>query len=304
MKKIIIIFLLLGTLSVSAKNELKKSKRIRKIENTYAAAHQKADLRKDKVFMKKLLCVIAKADDEAAYMIDRYYVFIYASGLRESVARALAKMPNRVRQSEIGIRVQNQYYSLRDLNEGDRVPDFTMNTPDGKRVNFYTFLKGKKCVLLDFWASWCKPCCAEMPELKRLYDQYKQQGFEIIGISLEQDKDSWKAKIEELQMDWPQLLDVKEEAARKYVVGAIPHTVLIDPSGVIIAKNLRGKELEEKITKLVYTTKETFKAEMFERSSIGTISEIYDSIEPYEERGAFAQAWSVAEIFRIVLNKR
>lgn len=74
---------------------------------------------------------------------------------------------------------------------------------------------------------------------------------------------------------------------------------------MIIEKNrIKRQELEEKITKLVYTTKETFKAEMFERSSIGTISEIYDSTEPYEERGAFAQAWSVAEIFRIVLNKR
>ena len=76
-------------------------------------------------------------------------------------------------------------------------------------------------------------------------------------------------------------------------------------STMIIEKNrTKRQELEEKITKLVYTTKETFKAEMFERSSIGTISEIYDSTEPYEERGAFAQAWSVAEIFRIVLNKR
>ena len=64
------------------------------------------------------------------------------------------------------------------------------------------------------------------------------------------------------------------------------------------------QELEEKIIRLVDTTKETFKTEMFERSSIGTISEIYDSTEPYEERGAFAQAWSVAEVFRIVLNKR
>ena len=74
---------------------------------------------------------------------------------------------------------------------------------------------------------------------------------------------------------------------------------------MIIEKNrTKRQELEEKITKLVDTTKETFKAEMFERSSIGTISEIYDSTEPYEERGAFAQAWSVAEIFRIVLNKR
>lgn len=74
---------------------------------------------------------------------------------------------------------------------------------------------------------------------------------------------------------------------------------------MIIEKNrTKRQELEEKITKLVYTTKETFKSEMFERSSIGTISEIYDSTEPYKERGAFAQAWSVAEIFRTVLNKR
>ena len=250
MKKIIIIFLLLGTLSVSAKDELKKSKRIRKIENTYAAAHQKADLRKDKVFMKKLLCVIAKADDEAAYMMDRYYVFIYASGLRESVARALAKMPNRVRQSEIGIRVQNQYYSLRDLNEGDRVPDFTMNTPDGKRVNFYTFLKGKKCVLLDFWASWCHWCRKESPFVQKVYDQYKGADFDVISVSFDTEREKWVKAIEEDGTMWTQVSDLRgtdEGVYKWYDLNGIPAIFLIDEEGRILYKKLRGLAIEEKV---------------------------------------------------------
>ena len=134
---------------------------------------------------------------------------------------------------------------------GKTYQDAVVFDTQNQEVHLSDYIGKGKYVLIDFWASWCKPCCAEMPELKRLYDQYKQQGFEIVGISVEQDKDSWKAKIEELRMDWPQLLDVKEEAARKYVVGTIPHTVLIDPSGVIIAKNLRGKELGEKIAQSI-----------------------------------------------------
>jgi len=104
-----------------------------------------------------------------------------------------------------------------------------------------------KYVLVDFWASWCKPCCTEMPELKQLYHQYKGKGLEIVSISIDQDKDAWQKKIKELQMNWPQMIDENREASKTYVVGAIPHTILLDPTGIILAKDLRGKELEEKI---------------------------------------------------------
>ena len=104
-----------------------------------------------------------------------------------------------------------------------------------------------KYVLIDFWASWCKPCCTEMPELKQLYHQYKGKGLEIVSISIDQDKDAWQKKIKELQMNWPQMIDENREASKTYVVGAIPHTILLDPTGIILAKDLRGKELEEKI---------------------------------------------------------
>lgn len=104
-----------------------------------------------------------------------------------------------------------------------------------------------KYVLIDFWASWCKPCCIEMPELKQLYHQYKEKGLEIVSISIDQDKDAWQKKIKELQMNWPQMIDENKEASKTYVVGAIPHTILLDPTGGILAKDLRGKELEEKI---------------------------------------------------------
>ncbi|WP_303181817.1 TlpA disulfide reductase family protein [uncultured Butyricimonas sp.] len=250
MKKFIFIFLLLGTLSVSAKDGLKKSKQTREIENTYAAASRKADLRKDKTFMKKLLRMIAKADDEAAYVIDRYYVFIYASGLKQAVAEALSKMPDRVRQSETGIRVQNQYYSLRDLNEGAQVPDFTMNTPDGKSVNFYTFLKGKKCVILDFWASWCGWCRKESPFVQKVYDRYKGADFDVISVSFDTKRKDWVQAIEEDGTTWTQVSDLRgtdEGLYKWYNLNGIPAIFLIDGEGRILYKKLRGLAIEEKV---------------------------------------------------------
>ena len=250
MKKFIFIFLLLGTLSVSAKDGLKKSKQTREIENTYAEASRKADLRKDKTFMKKLLRMIAKADDEAAYVIDRYYVFIYASGLKQAVAEALSKMPDRVRQSETGIRVQNQYYSLRDLNEGAQVPDFTMNTPDGKSVNFYTFLKGKKCVILDFWASWCGWCRKESPFVQKVYDRYKGADFDVISVSFDTKRKDWVQAIEEDGTTWTQVSDLRgtdEGLYKWYNLNGIPAIFLIDGEGRILYKKLRGLAIEEKV---------------------------------------------------------
>ena len=250
MKKIIFIILLLGTLTVSAKEDLKKSKQAREIENTYAAAQKKADLRKNKAFMKNLSYVIARADDEAADVIDRYCVFICTSGLMQAVAEALTKMPDRVKQSEIGIRVQNQYYSLRNLNVGDQVPDFTMNTPDGKSVNFYTFLKGKKCVILDFWASWCGWCRKESPFVQKVYDQYKGTDFDVISVSFDTKHKDWVKAIEEDGTMWTQVSDLRgtdEGLYKWYNLNGIPAIFLIDGEGRILYKKLRGLAIEEKV---------------------------------------------------------
>ena len=107
-----------------------------------------------------------------------------------------------------------------------------------------------KVVLVDFWASWCGPCRREMPNLVEAYKKYHNKGFEIVGVSLDRDAEVWKNGIEKLDITWPQMSDLKYwdcEGAKLYAVSSIPHTVLIDGEGVILARGLHGEELQKQI---------------------------------------------------------
>ena len=135
---------------------------------------------------------------------------------------------------------------------GSPAPEINMPSPDGKEIALSS-LKGK-IVLIDFWASWCGPCRKEMPNVVKAYAKYKNKGFEIYGVSLDQDKDRWVEAIAKDGITWPQVSDLKHwssEAAKLYNVQSIPYTVLVDKEGNIIAKNLRGEELEKKIAEVL-----------------------------------------------------
>ena len=111
-----------------------------------------------------------------------------------------------------------------------------------------------KVVLIDFWASWCPPCRAEMPNLVKAYKDYKDKGFDIVGISLDSKADAWAKGVKDLNITWTQLSDLKgwqNSGAALYGVNSIPHTVLVDKDGTIIAKNLHGQELEDKIKEVL-----------------------------------------------------
>jgi peroxiredoxin len=136
----------------------------------------------------------------------------------------------------------------RSLAEGKPFPDFDEKDLDGKPLSVGNY-KGK-LVLIDFWATWCGPCVAELPNVLKTYEKYHGKGLEIIGISLDKDKDKLSKFIAEKNMTWQQYFDGQgwqSKLAAKYGVNSIPATYLLDKEGIIIAKNLRGDALDKAV---------------------------------------------------------
>ncbi|MDZ4680435.1 MAG: TlpA disulfide reductase family protein [Saprospiraceae bacterium] len=134
---------------------------------------------------------------------------------------------------------------------GAVAPDFTQPTPDEKTKSLSS-LRGK-IVLVDFWASWCGPCRRDNPEVVKLYETYKDKGFDILGVSLDRDKERWLQAIQQDGLVWNHVSDLKgwqNDVAKRYGVSSIPHTVLVDREGRIIARGLRGPALAEKLKEL------------------------------------------------------
>lgn len=159
---------------------------------------------------------------------------------------------------------KNQYFVYKTLMKerkaeaatgvGAMYTDFSMPDPNGKVISISEYVSKNKYTLVDFWASWCGPCRAEMPNVLKTYDMYHAKGFEVVGVSLDNNKEAWVKAIGQLKMPWPQMSDIKGwgcEGAALYNVKAIPANVLIDQQGKIVAKNLRGEDLPNKMAELL-----------------------------------------------------
>ena len=132
--------------------------------------------------------------------------------------------------------------------------DATLVTLKGDSVKLSDYVGHHKYVLVDFWASWCGPCMREMPNVKAAYAKYKSRGLEIVGISLDRSKEPWQGAVKRVGITWPQMTDYTpngSKVASLYGVQYIPYIIIFDKKGNIVAKNLHGEEMLQKLEELM-----------------------------------------------------
>jgi len=170
----------------------------------------------------------------------------------EQLKEKYALLGEKAKATAHGKAIAAQIAKLESTAIGQIAPNFTVTTPEGESISLYD-IKGK-VKLVDFWASWCGPCRGENPHVVEIYKEYHPKGLEIFGVSLDNNKEAWVKAIADDGLVWKHGSDLKgwqSAPAKLYSVTGIPHTILLDENNKIIAKNLRGDELKQKIAELL-----------------------------------------------------
>lgn len=232
---------------------------VQKMSQTLSQKYQQENANKDSINMEMLHLnevlrknffdfLNANANSEVASFV------VYSSIMNErnlslKMADTLYQiLQGKARTNFYGKELAKTMEKLKSVEVGYIAPDFTLSDSSGKS---YTLRKIKaEYILLDFWASWCGPCKAEIPSMKKAYEKFHDQGFEIVSVSVDQKVDAWKAALVQFQMPWIHLIEKNRTVSDLYHFPTIPKTVLMDKTGKILATDLRGEALDMKLTEL------------------------------------------------------
>jgi peroxiredoxin len=226
---------------------------VNEFKNTVVTGSKEQDLLKQ--FSGKLKTPVGEILKEhpsslaALYVFYRYYSYRLSP---DEIKENLKLLDPKFQNTEYVRGLTELADNLDRVAIGKKAPNFQAQTRDGKSVALSDFI-GRGYVLIDFWASWCSPCRKENPDLVKLYDKYKDQGFEFVSVSLDHKTDAWINAVTKDGLTWTQLIDLNAwagEGVKTYGVRLIPYKFLIDKDGVIVAKNLRGENLDELFAKL------------------------------------------------------
>ena len=174
---------------------------------------------------------------------------------KDSIIDVYESFSNRIKVSDVGKNIADLLSQFDDpIEVGEIAPDFTAPSIDGPDVTLSNELVNNKITLLDFWAAWCRPCRIENPNLVRLHKKYKDAGFDIIGVSLDRTREQWEQAVIDDNLPWTQVSNLNfwnDPVARRYSIRAIPQSYLLNKEGLVMGKNLRGQELEDRILSLL-----------------------------------------------------
>ena len=240
-------------------------KPVQKIYEAWMNAYQAGDSIKSKEYQQRFMAArdsqsVAQAAAQLKFIQQHPGSYISAwelmhiidgNSLQQGIVLYDGLLPA-IQQSRQGREIAERIALLSKVETGNTAPVFKQESLDNKIVSLADY-KGKY-VLLEFWASWCGPCRAEIPNLINKYEQFKNKGFDVLSVSLDDDKVKWKAAVEQHNMPWMQVSDLKgwrNDVARLYGINAVPANFLIDPQGKIIAQNLRGNVLGSKLNEVL-----------------------------------------------------
>ncbi|MFV0590153.1 MAG: redoxin domain-containing protein [Draconibacterium sp.] len=225
--------------SVSARqagDTAKANELMAKVEEIYATASDKMNtLQED--FVK---------NNPTSYVAPLILSSIQYQKSAEQLDSMISTLDPKIQETDIIVDMKEQIEKMKKVSIGQIAPDFTQNDPDGNPVKFSDVYSQNELTLLDFWASWCGPCRQENPNVVAVFNDFKDKGFTVFGVSLDREKDAWLKGIADDGLTWTHVSDLafwSNAAAKEYAIRSIPSSLLVDKTGKIVEKNKRGEEL-------------------------------------------------------------